>query len=62
VKLVLKLEVPSRIFDAVDWAAARPGVDGTLDLSTAANADAQADILAGLEAVRPTAEVQREQR
>jgi hypothetical protein len=62
VKLVLKLEVPSRIFDAVDWAAARPGADGILDLSTAQNADARADILEGLEAVRPTAEVQREQR
>ena len=63
VKLMLKLELPSRIFDAVDWAAAaQPGTEGTLDLSTAANARAREAILEALEAVRPTAEVQREER
>lgn len=62
VKLVLKLEIPSRIFDEVDWAAAQPGMDGTVDLSAAANEAARTRILQGLEAVRPTAEVQREQR
>lgn len=62
VVLRLQLDIPSRIFDAVDWAAAQPAADGTLDLGTPANATAQAAILAGLEAVQPTAEVTREDR
>jgi hypothetical protein len=62
VLLRLNLTIPSRIFDEVDWAAVQPAADGTLDLGTAANAEARADILQGLEAVQPTAEVKREER
>jgi hypothetical protein len=62
VQLRLLLDVPSRIFDEVNWAAVQPATDGTLDLSTANNAAAREAILEGLEAVRPTAEVKREER
>jgi hypothetical protein len=60
VLLRLLLDVPSRIFDEVDWSATQPGQDGIVDLST--HAAARAAILEGLEAVNPTVEVQREDR
>jgi hypothetical protein len=46
----------------VNWAAVQPAADGTLDLSTPANATARSAILEGLEAVQPTAEVTRAER
>jgi hypothetical protein len=62
VLLGLTLAVPSRIFDEVDWAAAQPGGDGTVDLGAPGNAAARAEILEHLEELRPTAEVKREDR
>jgi hypothetical protein len=60
--LRLKLDIPSRIFDEVDWAAAQPEPDGTVDLGATANAAARAAVLEHLEELRPTAEVKREDR
>ncbi|MDY7224839.1 hypothetical protein [Hyalangium rubrum] len=58
----LQLDIPSRIFDEVDWAATTPGADGTVDLGAEANAAARAEILEYLSGVKPTAEVTREDR
>jgi hypothetical protein len=62
VLLGLQLNVPSRIFDGVDWAATQPSDEGTIDLGASDNTTARAAILEALEAVSPTAEVQREDR
>lgn len=62
VLLHLELDIPSRIFDEVDWAATVPGQDGTADLATQENTAARTSILSHLEELNPTAEVTREDR
>ncbi len=58
--LALRLDVTPRIFDEVDWAAATPEEDGTLDLGATHNTAARTSIIQHLAELNPTAEVQRE--
>lgn len=62
VKLALALAVPPTVFDTVDWAALTPGADGVVDLGTAANEAARKVVLEELAALKPEAEVRREDR
>jgi hypothetical protein len=62
VLLSLRLELTSRIFDGVDWAATTPGEDGLVDLDAQANAPARTRLLESVVEVDPTAEVKREDR
>ncbi|WP_163865637.1 hypothetical protein [Myxococcus eversor] len=62
VKLALTLEVPPTVFDGLDWAALTPGADGVLDLGTVSNEAARKALFEELAALKPQAEVRREDR
>jgi hypothetical protein len=61
VLLDLTLELTPATFDSVDWAAATPGSDGTLDL-TSSNTATRAQLLKAIAELAPKAEVKREDR
>jgi hypothetical protein len=61
VMLDLKLELTPASFDPVDWAAATPNQDGTLDLSQS-NSATRTQLLKAISELAPQAEVKREDR
>jgi hypothetical protein len=62
VLLDLKLDLTPAIFDPLDWTAATPGPDGTVDLSAPANATTFTQLIEQLAGLAPEAEVTREAR
>jgi hypothetical protein len=49
-------------FDPVDWAAATPGQDGSVDLNLPENAATRTQLLKAIAELAPQAEVKREDR
>ncbi|HVG57070.1 MAG TPA: hypothetical protein VNA24_00845 [Hyalangium sp.] len=62
VVLDLTLELTPASFDPVDWAAATPGSDGTVDLNHPDNIATRTQLLEELGELAPQAEVKREDR
>lgn len=60
VLLDLTLELTPVSFDPIDWAAAEPGLDGVVDLTT--HTTTRAQLLKAISELAPKAEVQREDR
>lgn len=60
--LDLTLELTPASFDPIDWAAATPGADGTVDLNSSPNSPTRAQLLKELAELAPKAEVKREDR
>jgi hypothetical protein len=62
VKLALALALPPTLFDGLDWSAATPGADGVVDLGAPQNEGLRKQLLEALAALKPDAEVSREDR
>lgn len=62
VKLALALAITPTLFDGLDWSAATPGADGVVDLGTPQNEALRKQLLEALAALKPDAEVSREDR
>ncbi|WP_224361820.1 hypothetical protein [Hyalangium versicolor] len=62
VLLALGLQLTPAVFDPLDWAAATPDPNGTVDLSSPANDAVRAELLESLSEQSPQTEVQREAR
>jgi hypothetical protein len=62
VVLDLKLELTPVSFDPVDWAAAMPEPDGTLDLNLPKNDATRTQLVKAISELAPQAEVKREDR
>jgi hypothetical protein len=60
VLLDLTLELTPAIFDPVDWAAATPESDGTVDLNSQPNTATRTQLLKEISELAPQAEVKRE--
>jgi hypothetical protein len=62
VSLALGLDMTPAVFDPVDWAAATPGANNTVDLSDASNEAPREQLLESFSELAPNAEVNREDR
>ena len=62
VSLALGLEMTAAVFDPVDWEAAKPGTDDTVDLSDVDNEAPREQLLESFSELAPNAEVNREDR
>jgi hypothetical protein len=62
VLLNLTLELSPTTFDPIDWAAATPGSDGTVDLNPPNNTATRTQLLKAIGELAPKAEVKREDR
>ena len=62
VKLALALALSPSLFDGLDWSAAKLDADGVVDLGAPQNEALRKQLLEALAALKPDAEVSREDR
>ncbi|WP_224245183.1 hypothetical protein [Hyalangium gracile] len=62
VVMALGLELTPTVFDPVNWAAATPGPNGTVDLNASENAATRTRLLESFSELAPKVEVEREGR